>query len=120
MLQDFGDQAHIEVVTLASSNTKYNIDIKTKSPKVNFPFVTTFGNSFISIFYHYENSGENVNGNVFEILFYPSCSDYYAGEIFINAKTNSFNLTNYVVEGTGDNDEGTLMLYFPEDITSGT
>ena len=112
------NKAHIEVVTL-TSNGKESIDITTKSPDVDFPFVTKFSDDYISIFYHYNNTGEEVDGNVFEILFYPSCSDYDAGEIYINSRTEKFSLSTYVVEGTGDNEEGTLMLYFPEDITTG-
>ena len=115
--------AHIEVVTVKGNN-KETKNIISKNAVVDFPFVSKFSDNFMSIFYNYNKTSnkENEKGdNVFEILFYPSCSDYKAGEIFINSRTKKpFSLINSVVEGTGDTEEGTLMVYFPENISAGT
>ena len=77
--------AHIDIVTVDIQNNK--IESKqyfTKHPTVNYPFVSKFSGTFISLFYNL-NQGD-VKSNVFEILFYPSCSDYESTKIYINSK----------------------------------
>ena len=109
--------AHIDIVTfdIVKDQTESK-DYYTKHPTVNYPFVSKFSGTFISLFYNLKEEGQ-VKKNVFEILFYPSCSDYESTKIYINSKIENICLNDYIVEGTGDTG-GELEVYFPEELSS--
>ena len=111
------DLGHIAIETFDISTGTITIrkQLITKFTRVNFPFVSRFSGTFISLFYNLNNS--NIVANVFEILYYPSCSDYEAGRIYINSQTEIFSLENYITEGSGTSGT-TLLVYFPEELSA--
>ena len=89
----------------------------------DYPFISRFGSTFMSIFYHFE--GNRKSDNVFEIVGYPACSDVSVTDIFINSHTDEFSLEPYVTKGTGElafsgvSDSENIHIYFPEAYSSG-
>ena len=103
--ENYGD---IDIITLDLSQRKIERTkhFKTKYQYVDYPFISKFSGTFLSLFYHLKqynsDSNEGNNWNVFEILFYPSCSDYTSQLIYINSKISGISLENYITEGSGE------------------
>lgn len=70
-----------------------------------------FGDNFLGVFYHL---GED---NVYEIFEFPSCSNFTLS-LYINSKTEKFNIGDYIKKGSRDESTDDLKMYFFEYDTS--
>lgn len=110
------NQIKVMTVTINKSGSSYSMSISTvhitSSEIVDYPFLTKFSNDFLSIFY------ERGNDNVYQIPGFANCKDYSTEDIFINSKTSTFSLKNYISSGAGDT--SSLYLRFISFSTEGT
>lgn len=102
------NQIIVMTVTISQSDSTYSMSVDTvnidSTEVVDYPFITKFSNDFLSIFY------ERGNNNVYQIPGFANCKDYTTNDIFINSKTLSFSLQDYITNGAGDT--STLYLIF--------
>ena len=107
-----------------SSNTFSVVSFSTKHYYTDFPFISKFGLNYMSIFYHIQHDGSN--DDVFEILGYPACANREFELIYINSNTEPFDLSDFVVEGSGEAElnplsysNNDITIYFPEEFSYG-
>ena len=116
------NKGHIELVDFDGEN--YSSTTKsTITSNIDYPFVSKFGDEYLSLFYSVKVTDEIFN-NVFEIIGYPSCEDYQVSDnIYTNANTETFSLENYVKRGSGEDSNAPLEIYFstvPSQTSDGT
>ena len=81
--------------------------IRCSGPKADYPFASKFGENFLSVFYH-----SNGN-NVYEIMEVPFCHGFTVS-IFRNSRSIDFNVSDYLIKGSGDDSSDKLKVIFPE------